>query len=74
MYASTLANTLPNYLTPEGAKKLADELQKLASVERPRVVSEVSDAAAQGDRFVMRLRRLEGIRAHDGFAWVVAIA
>jgi transcription elongation factor GreB len=50
MYASTLANTLPNYLTPEGAKKLADELQKLASVERPRVVSEVSDAAAQGDR------------------------
>ena len=41
---------MPNYLTPEGAKKLADELQKLTSVERPRVVSEVSDAAAQGDR------------------------
>jgi transcription elongation factor GreB len=41
---------VPNYLTPEGAKKIAEELQKLASVERPRVVSEVSDAAAQGDR------------------------
>ena len=41
---------MPNYLTPEGAKKLADELSKLASVERPRVVSEVTDAAAQGDR------------------------
>jgi len=41
---------VPNYLTPEGARKLAEELQKLASVERPRVVSEVSDAAAQGDR------------------------
>jgi transcription elongation factor GreB len=41
---------VPNYLTPEGAKKLTEELQKLASVERPRVVSEVSDAAAQGDR------------------------
>ena len=41
---------MPNYLTPEGARKLAEELQKLASVERPRVVSEVSDAAAQGDR------------------------
>jgi transcription elongation factor GreB len=41
---------VPNYLTPEGAKKIADELQKLTAVERPRVVSEVSDAAAQGDR------------------------
>ncbi|HEX3775935.1 MAG TPA: transcription elongation factor GreB [Polyangiaceae bacterium] len=41
---------MPNYLTPEGAKKLATELNQLASVERPRVVQEVSDAAAQGDR------------------------
>ena len=49
-YASTLRLTLPNYLTPEGAKKLADELNQLATLERPRVVSEVSDAAAQGDR------------------------
>jgi transcription elongation factor GreB len=41
---------MPNYLTPEGAKKLATELNQLASVERPRVVQEVADAAAQGDR------------------------
>jgi len=41
---------MPNYLTPEGAKKLATELNQLASIERPRVVQEVSDAAAQGDR------------------------
>jgi transcription elongation factor GreB len=41
---------MPNYLTPEGAKKLARELNQLASVERPRVVQEVADAAAQGDR------------------------
>ncbi len=41
---------MPNYLTPEGAKKLADELNRLVSVDRPRVVQEVSDAAAQGDR------------------------
>lgn len=40
----------PNYLTPEGAKKLATELNQLVSVERPRVVQEVADAAAQGDR------------------------
>jgi transcription elongation factor GreB len=40
----------PNYLTPEGAKKLADELRQLSNVERPKVVQEVADAAAQGDR------------------------
>jgi len=38
------------YLTPEGAKKLADELNKLLCTERPKVVQEVTDAAAQGDR------------------------
>jgi transcription elongation factor GreB len=41
---------MPTYLTKEGAKKLADELSALACVERPRVVQEVADAAAQGDR------------------------
>ena len=41
---------MPTYLTPEGAKKLASELNQLASVDRPRVVQEVADAAAQGDR------------------------
>jgi transcription elongation factor GreB len=41
---------MPNYLTPEGAKKLAAELNQLASIDRPRVVQEVADAAAQGDR------------------------
>lgn len=40
----------PNYLTPEGAQKLQTELKHLLTVERPRVVQEVSDAAAQGDR------------------------
>jgi transcription elongation factor GreB len=41
---------VPNYLTPAGAKQLADELQRLMSVERPKVVREVAEAAAQGDR------------------------
>lgn len=40
----------PNYLTPEGAKKLQDELKHLAGIERPKVVQEVADAAALGDR------------------------
>lgn len=39
-----------NYLTPEGAQKLSEELRHLLSVERPKVVQEVADAAAQGDR------------------------
>jgi transcription elongation factor GreB len=40
----------PNYITPEGARRLSEELGHLRSVERPRVVQEVQDAAAQGDR------------------------
>jgi transcription elongation factor GreB len=41
---------VPNYITPSGAKRLADELRRLVETERPRVVQEVADAAAQGDR------------------------
>ena len=39
-----------NYITPDGYKRLCDELNELATVERPRVVRVVSDAAAEGDR------------------------
>jgi transcription elongation factor GreB len=39
-----------NYITPEGAKRLRDELGWLLKVERPRVTQGVSDAAAEGDR------------------------
>ena len=41
---------VPNYITPAGFKRLADELIRLRTVDRPKVVQEVSDAAAQGDR------------------------
>lgn len=40
----------PNYITPDGARRLSEELGRLRSSERPRVVQEVADAAAQGDR------------------------
>lgn len=40
----------PNYITAEGARRLQDELAELRSKERPKVVQEVSEAAAQGDR------------------------
>lgn len=39
----------PNYMTPEGARKLSEEMARLRA-ERPKVVQEVADAAAQGDR------------------------
>jgi len=41
---------MPNYLTPEGAKKLQVELNQLLNVDRAKVVAEVAEAAAQGDR------------------------
>jgi transcription elongation factor GreB len=37
-------------ITPEGERRLRDELERLWNVERPKVTREVSDAAAQGDR------------------------
>src|SRR5208282_6759159 len=40
----------PNYITLAGAKRLQEELGHLRTKERHKVVREVSDAAAQGDR------------------------
>ena len=37
-------------ITPEGYAKLEEELQQLWKTERPRVVQEVAEAAAHGDR------------------------
>jgi transcription elongation factor GreB len=41
---------LPNYITPEGHERLRAEHGNLVKRERPRVVNEVAEAAAQGDR------------------------
>jgi len=38
------------YITPQGAKRLRDELDELWLEERPRVTQAVAQAAAQGDR------------------------
>ena len=38
------------YITPEGEKRLKDELAELLYVQRPRVTKGVADAAAEGDR------------------------
>ena len=37
-------------ITPRGYQKFAEELQTLWHVDRPKIVQEVSDAAALGDR------------------------
>jgi transcription elongation factor GreB len=37
-------------MTEEGARRLSEELRRLVSEERPKVVREVAEAAAQGDR------------------------
>ncbi|MGA3304614.1 MAG: transcription elongation factor GreB [Stellaceae bacterium] len=39
-----------NYITPEGFKKLQDELKHLVKDERPKVVETVAWAAGNGDR------------------------
>ncbi len=41
---------MTTYITREGAQRLSDELIQLRTVTRLKVVQEVADAAAQGDR------------------------
>lgn len=56
MYFSDMARQrLPapkgsGYITPEGARRLREEIDYLWRVERPKVTQAVSDAAALGDR------------------------
>lgn len=55
-----------NYLTRPGYKKIIDEMTTLTTVERPRIVREVADAAAEGDRsenaaYIYGKRRLRQI-------------
>ena len=45
-----MSEATPNYITPEGAKKLQAELSDLLCKERPKTVQDVAEAAAQGDR------------------------
>lgn len=45
-----MAEPNPNYITPEGARLLTEELARLGGVDRPHIVKEVTEAAAQGDR------------------------
>ncbi len=55
-----------NYVTPQGLKRLQDELRQLRTVERPKVVEVVAWAAGNGDRsengdYIYGKRRLREI-------------
>ena len=45
-----MSDPAPVYITREGAKRLQEELSDLLWQQRPKIVSDVADAAAQGDR------------------------
>jgi len=56
----------PNYITPDGARRLSEELVRLRDVERRKTVKEVTEAAAHGDRsenaeYIYGKRRLREI-------------
>jgi len=57
---------MPRYITPEGYRKLQQELDQLWRVERRKVTREVQEAAAHGDRsenaeYIYGKRRLREI-------------
>jgi transcription elongation factor GreB len=45
-----MAEAPPNYITPGGYQRLQEEYEQLKRVEHPKIIQEVADAAAQGDR------------------------
>jgi transcription elongation factor GreB len=59
-------------ITPRGYERLQSELNRLWHEERPRIVQEVSDAAAQGDRsenaeYIYGKRKLREIDRRIGY-------
>jgi transcription elongation factor GreB len=60
------------YITPEGLRRLREELDQLWRVERPKVTQAVAEAAAQGDRsenaeYIYGKRRLREIDSRVRF-------
>ncbi len=63
---------MATYITSRGAAQLASELSHLATVARPKIVQEVADAAAQGDRsenaeYIYGKKKLREIDRRIGF-------
>lgn len=63
---------MATYITTRGAAQLAAELSHLATVARPKIVQEVAEAAAQGDRsenaeYIYGKKKLREIDRRLGF-------
>ena len=64
--AGALPQGVRNYMTPEGHRRMQDELRQLLRMERPKVVETVAWAAGNGDRsengdYIYGKRRLREI-------------
>jgi transcription elongation factor GreB len=62
----------PNYITPQGYRRLREEYEILFGVERPKLVETISWAAANGDRsengdYIYGRRKLREIDRRLGF-------
>src|SRR3569833_2260841 len=62
----------PNYITPDGYRRLREEYEALFSTERPKLVETIAWAAANGDRsengdYIYGRRKLREIERRRGF-------
>lgn len=62
----------PNYITPEGYRRMREEYEQLFGTERPKVVDVISWAAGNGDRsengdYIYGRKRLREIDRRIGF-------
>ena len=62
----------PNYITPDGYRRLREEYETLFGIERPKLVETISWAAANGDRsengdYIYGRRKLREIDGRLGF-------
>ncbi|MBI2518583.1 MAG: GreA/GreB family elongation factor [Opitutae bacterium] len=55
-----------NYLTAAGARRLREELQRLAEVERPKWLAQAGETGARGAEAKEELQRVEQRMAHLG--------
>jgi transcription elongation factor GreB len=65
-------NSRPNYITPEGYRRLREEYEMLFGTERPKLVETISWAAANGDRsengdYIYGRKKLREIDRRLGF-------
>ncbi len=58
-FVDSLPPGVKNYMTPEGAERLRDELRQLRDVERPKLVESMAAAAGKRETGKKRLRGID---------------